>query len=215
MVANVRARSPQARQTRQEAILARTLALWRGGRYEDVTLQAVAEGIGLTKAALYGYFATKESLFLRLYETLLAAFLSELQRHLRLGGTHSPRSLAALVGTLLAEHPDLTRLMPHLAGVLERNIPPERALEHKRWLLGALAPVTAALEAALPELEEGGGLRLLTYTQALVAGLQPMADPAPAVAAVLAEDDLAPLRVGLPGALPDALGALYAGLVAR
>jgi AcrR family transcriptional regulator len=212
MVSRSRARSDHAKAERRAEILAATLDLWQEQRYEVLTLQAVAQKVGLTKAALYGYYATKESLFLHLYETQVAEFLQQLHRHLNLGGIHTPASLGVLVGTLLAERPALTRLLPHLAGVLERNISEERAAEHKRWLLRQLVPVAALLEGRLPGLGPGGGVRLLTYTQALAAGLYPMADPAPAVTRALADPSLAPLCVTFVPALEDALVCLYAGL---
>lgn len=212
MVTSSRARTAPAKAARRADILAHALRLWDGARYEEVTLQEVAGRVGLTKAALYGYFPTKESLFLSLYEGLLSAFLADLHRHLRLGGVHSPDSLAGLLGTLLLGHRALIRLIPHHAGLLERNISQEQAAAHKRWMLGELAPVAAQLERSLPGLTVGGGVELLTYTQALVAGLQPMSDPAPAVRAALHDPGLAPLCVSLERALPAALRALCRGL---
>ncbi|PNY82141.1 TetR/AcrR family transcriptional regulator [Deinococcus koreensis] len=213
MVTFARARTEPAKAARRADILAQTLQLWEGARYEDVTLQEVAVRVGLTKAALYGYFPTKESLFLSLYETLLAAFLADLHRHLRLGGVHSPGSLAALLGSLLEDHRALVRLIPHHAGLLERNISQERAAQHKLWMLGELAPVAERLEVSLPGLSGGRGVELLTYTQALVAGLYPMSDPAPPVRAALQDPHLAPMCVTLETALPTALAALYRGMV--
>ncbi|MBZ9714366.1 TetR/AcrR family transcriptional regulator [Deinococcus multiflagellatus] len=214
MVTSVRARSEGAKAARRAEMVRVAHALWRAHRYEDITLQAVATRLGLTKAALYGYFPTKESLFLALYETLLGDFLADWQRHLTLGGTHTPASLAALSTALLRDHADLTRLMPHLAGLLERNLTPEGALAHKRWLLSRLEPLLPALVHALPALDTERALALLTYTQALVAGLYPMGDPAPAVQAALSEPALAPLCVAFWPSLEGALAALYTGLCA-
>lgn len=213
MVTYSRARSNQAKAARRDDILGQTLHLWQRERYEDVTLQAVAASVGLTKAALYGYYPTKESLFLSLYETLLQDFLHELQKHLRLGGRHTPESLAELVSALFTEHQALTRLMPHLAGLLERNIPQERARQHKTWLLEQLHPVSAAVEAALDGLPPGGGFQLMVYTQALLAGLYPMSDPAPSVKAALQDPALAPLCIDLHTTLRAALSALYRGML--
>lgn len=215
MVTLARARSYSAKEARRADILHQTLTLWQTHRYEDVTLQAVAGRVGLTKPALYGYFPTKETLFLALYEEVLGAWLHALTRHLRLGGTHTPASLAALVCTLLAEHAALTRLIPHLAGLLERNISEDRARAHKGWLLGQLQPLAPLLEGALPGLPPGASLPLLTYTQALVAGLYPMSDPAPAVHAALQDPELQPLCVQFGPALQEALTALYTGLSVR
>lgn len=207
-----RARSDSAKEARRADILHQTLMLWQTHRYEDVTLQAVAGRVGLTKPALYGYFPTKETLFLALYEELVGAWLRDLTRHVRLGGRHTPASLAALICTLLAEHAALTRLIPHLAGLLERNISQERAHAHKVWLLEQLQPLAPLLETALRGLPPGTSLQLLTYTQALVAGLYPMSDPAPAVRAALQAPELAPLCVEFGPALQEALTALYAGM---
>ncbi|MBX8463635.1 hypothetical protein [Deinococcus sp. RIT780] len=70
----------------------------------------------------------------------------------------------------------------------------------------------AALTLERPDLPPGGGARLLTYTQALIAGLQPMSDPSPAVRAALDGTDLAALHLRLDEVLPDALHALITGL---
>ncbi|GGR18624.1 TetR/AcrR family transcriptional regulator [Deinococcus ruber] len=212
MVIQVRARSDEAKATRRAQILAEARVLLATTRYPDLTLTQLAGRVGLTKPALFAYFASKEALFLELYEVLLGQWLDRLGEHLRLGGTHTPRSLAALFTELATDTPELLRLMPLLAGLLEHNISAARALAHKRWLAGRLEDITPLLERALPGLPEGGGVRLLTYTQALIAGLQPMSEPAPAVREALAGSGLELLHVDLSAALQDSLGALYEGL---
>ncbi|MCD0163862.1 TetR/AcrR family transcriptional regulator [Deinococcus sp. 6YEL10] len=212
MVFNVRARSEEAKRERRQQILAAALTLWQTHRYPDLTLSAIAAGVGVTKAALFAYFPSKEDLFLSLYETLLGDWFDALDRHLHLGGTHTPASLARTVAALTLERPDLTRLIPLLASILEHNISAERAHAHKTWIAVHLARTAPLLETALPDLPPGGGARLLTYTQALIAGLQPMSDPSPAVRAALDDTDLAALHLRLDGVLPDALHALITGL---
>lgn len=213
MVANVRARSEEAKRTRREVILREAGALLGTARYPDLTLAQIAARVGLTKAALFSYFPSKEDLFLTLYEELLGGWLDELERHLRLGGTHTPASLAALLTELTAERPGLVRLIPLLAGLLEHNITAERAAGHKAWLSSRLTVLTPRLEAALPGLPRGAGARLLTYTQALIAGLYPMSEPAPAVRRALEDHSLAALHVDFGAALRDSLSALIRGLV--
>lgn len=71
-------------------------------------------------------------------------------------------------------------------------MPARRAARGGTHTPASLARTAPLLETALPDLPPGGGARLLTYTQALIAGLQPMSDPSPAV--------------------PDALHALITGL---
>lgn len=212
MVPLTRARSEQAKSVRREQILSEAQSLLLTTRYPELTLAEIAGRVGLTKPALFAYFSSKESLFLSVYEGALGDWLTALDRHLQLGGAHSPGTLAALITALSTERPALLRLIPLLAGLLEHNITPARALEHKRWLAGRLQTTTPLLGAALPGLPAGSGGRLLTYTQALIAGLQPMSEPTPAVREALAESGLVGLHVQLEAALQEGLEALYRGL---
>ena len=212
MVTHTRARSPVAKAARREQILDEAAALLLTTRYPALTLTDLAGRVGLTKPALFAYFPTKEALFLEVYETRLGDWLTALEKHLRLGGTHNARSLATLVTEVSLERPELLQLTPVLTSLLEHNISAARALQHKRWLAARLETVTPLLEAALPGLPPGGGARLLTYTQALIAGLHPMSAPAPAVREALSHSGLQPLHVSLATALQDSLEALYRGL---
>src|SRR5258708_39656027 len=61
-----RARSPEAKQHREDAILAaaRSLGAKRGIR--QITLTDIAEAVGMHKSALMRYFGTREQIFLHL-----------------------------------------------------------------------------------------------------------------------------------------------------
>src|SRR3984957_18355403 len=61
-----RARSPEAKQQREDAILgaARSLGAKRGIR--QITLTDIADTVGMHKSALLRYFETREQIFLRL-----------------------------------------------------------------------------------------------------------------------------------------------------
>ncbi|WP_019586101.1 TetR/AcrR family transcriptional regulator [Deinococcus apachensis] len=213
MVIQTRARTPESKLERRGRILDEALTLWQERRYPDVTLADIAARVGLTKPALFAYFATKEELFLSLYERLLGEWFDALDRHLRLGGTHTPPSLATLLATLITERPALARLIPLLAGLLEHNVSATRAAEHKTWVASRLAVTAPLLEAALPGLPGGSGPALLTYTQALVAGLQPLSEPSPAVREALATTGLGALHVDFAAALRESLTALLRGMV--
>ena len=214
MVTQMRARSDAAKQERRAQILTAARTLWQAHRYPDLTLNAIAASVGLTKAALFAYFPSTEDLFLSLYEDLLDHWFQDLNRHLDLGGTHTPATLARTLSTLTLDHADLARLIPLLAGLLEHNVSAERARAHKARVAAHLAATTPRLHRALPALQEDAATRLLTYTQALIAGLQPMSDPSPAVCEALRDSPLGALHLSLDAALPDALTALITGLCA-
>ena len=215
MVKQVRARSEEAKRARRTEILSQTRRLWASTRYADLTLQQVAQGVGLSKPALYAYFPTKEELFLSLTQQALDDWFAALEQHLRLGGRHTPASLVGLILALIEERTELVTLIPPLSALFERNVGVERARAYKHWLLGRTATLGPLLEQALPGLPTGGGLRLLTYTQALIAGLYPMSDPSASMHEVLSDPELGALRVEFLPALQDALTALCTGLVAE
>lgn len=212
MVRQVRARSGAAKAARRGAILAQTRQLWASTRYEALTLQQVAQGVGLSKPALYAYFPTKEELFLSLTQACLGEWLAAVERHLQLGGIHTPQSLARLMATLVHEQPELPGLLPLLPLLFEHNVSAARAAGYKRWLADWVARLGPLLERALPGLPAGGGLRLLTYTQALIAGLYPMSDASATVRQVLADPELKHLNVDFLPALEGALTAVCVGL---
>jgi hypothetical protein len=108
----------------------------------------------------------------------------------------------------LERHAPLTRLLALLQAVLEHNISRDEARRFKLWLLGRVMATATRLEQQLPHLGRGGGARLILRANALVVGLQGMAEPAPVVAEVLADPTLRPLRVEFRSEFVDAMEAL-------
>src|SRR6478735_11791569 len=82
-----RARSPEAKQQREDAILAaaRSLGAERGIR--QITLTDIADTVGMHKSALLRYFETREQIFLRLtaedWREWSAALRAKLERAAR------------------------------------------------------------------------------------------------------------------------------------
>lgn len=160
-----------------------------------LTLADAAAAAGLSKAAVYGYFATKEELLLAVLARALQGFFDELAGAVRRQRPGDAAGVEAALLAALARRPELLRLLPRLAGELEHNLTPEPALAFKQATLRQLGEVGPALERALPWLGVGDGGRLLLRLSASVAGLWPMAHPVGVMRDVLARDELAPLRV--------------------
>lgn len=208
-----RARRPEDKLARRESILAVAARVLSRSQFARVTMAQIAEHCGLAKGTLYLYFATKEELFLATLEVELAAWFDELAVALRAGGTTTARQFARAVVDSLAARERLADLLPLLHTVLEQNIAADTALGFKRMLVEKLSAGGPLLERVLPGLPPGGGLDLLLRTHALVVGLRQMADPPPALRAVLARDELAPLRIDFAAQLGDTLTALASGMM--
>lgn len=210
MVSNLRARQPQAKLARRQAILDAVLQVWPQRSYPSLTMAELAQSLSLSKGTLYLYFPTKEDLFLSLYESLLSEWLAHVQT--QLPHAHTPRSLAVWLAHSLAQRPQLCALVPLVPSILEYNISLERALQHKQWMLSQTLPVAQAIEQSLGNLPLGSGMQVLVVIHALVGGLHPMGCPSPAVQEAFTYPQLSLLQVHFEPTLAWALGAVLLGL---
>ena len=142
----LRARRPEHKQQRREAILtaARDLAHTSGVR--NVSLGAVADAVGLAKSNIQRYFGTREEIYLELLTEEWRQWAQTVSTRLR--DTHGTAgAIAALAGTLYrAANPS-----PALAQVYAED--PELATSHPA-LLPTLVRTLSALAAGLPTLRD-------------------------------------------------------------
>jgi AcrR family transcriptional regulator len=211
-----RARNDEAKRSRRSAILDTAWQLFQGTPYSAVAMAEVAERAGLAKGTLYLYFKTKEELFLALQEQQLMGWFDEVDRALaadRADRADWPSGdvVSLLCGTL-ERRPGVARLLAILSPTLEQNIPFAEALRFKRQLAERLAVTGALLERRLLFLATGEGAQLLLRCQALVIGLQHLADPAPVMRQVLAEPGMALFDIELKRELNATLHALLMGM---
>ena len=74
-----RARSKAEKLEREVVILAVTEKLLRQLGYDEMTMQAVADGSGIAKGTIYLYFKSREELILRVYEDLFDRWIDDLR----------------------------------------------------------------------------------------------------------------------------------------
>ena len=147
----VRARRPEHKQQRREAILAaaRDLALRRGVR--AITLGDLAEAVGLAKSNVVRYFGTREEIFVELCSEegyrLRDALLPRLE-----GVTEE--TLPGVLATTLMEHELLCELVSQLTTHLEHNwsfAAAERLKMSTTVVIGDVARVLAERPVGLDE----------------------------------------------------------------
>ncbi len=211
-----RARSPEDKQQRRQDILDCAWQLFQTRAWAELTMNDVAEASGLSKAALYRYFETKESLFLEVEEARLGEWLQGLGGDLdRLHRPASPEAVGTLIADSLVARPGLPRLLSLLHVSLEQNVPFDAALAFKRALHEWLVRLGARLEAALVSLPTGRGFGAAMQLHALCIGLWQMADAGPVVKRLLERPDLRSLRLDFQPALATGAATLLHGLLAR
>ncbi|QHC32929.1 MULTISPECIES: TetR family transcriptional regulator [unclassified Streptomyces] len=173
-----RARSAEAKQAREAAILdaARTLGRVRGVR--DVTLTDIAAAVGMHKSALLRYFETREQIFLALtaegWREWSAALRADLGRRER---ATSAEVAAVLAGTLAAR-PMFCDLLAQAPLNLERNVSIESVRSFKLVTLKEVELIGGELGRLLG-LDEQESVDTIATATSLAGALWQMATPGP------------------------------------
>jgi AcrR family transcriptional regulator len=210
-----RARTPDERAQREKAILAAAAALFDAGGLEGVTLNEVARRAGVAKSNLYRYFESREAILLALLNEDQAAAVSALEEGLaRLTGAVDARAVARVFVEVAVALPRFCVLQSALSTVLEQNLSEESIATYKRGVLRIGLRLGNALRAALPLLPQHAVGPFLRYLHVVIAGLRPLAHPAPAAARVLRDPQFAILKSDFAEDLEAMLAAMLAALCA-
>lgn len=152
--------------------------LFEQSSFDEITMADVARRARLAKGTTFLYFATKEALFLELFEQLLGEWLATLHDAVAQDERPWPSArLARIIGDTLLERPSLARLLP-LASALEANVEGERVAAFRHKLMRRLFGTGALVEQRLGLARAGDGAQLLHYSIAMIVGLRLPVDPA-------------------------------------
>jgi len=209
-----RARRPEDKEARRQAILAGARVLFEGTPYREIRMADVARRAGLAKGTVYLYFPTKEALFVAILRAELEGWLAGVEGAFgALAPGTPPRRVAKLLAASVASRPRLRRLLALLHGVLEENLAAAELRGFKRFLRDGVVRAGAALEAAAPGLAGGRGAELVLRLHALAIGIQSMADPSAPARRALRDPELALFDVAFEPMLSRTLSDLVAGML--
>ena len=213
-----RARRPEQKLQRRDAILgaARELALRDGVR--NVSLADIAARVSIHKSALLRYFETREQIFLELTAQAWIEWVAALRSALdatagnRAAGTAS--HVADVLARSFADRPLLCDLIAHTPLNLERNASPEAVRSYKLTSLGAVNEAATLVQGALPALTVAECTELVAALASLAGAGWQIANPVPALADLYASDPaLAQACVDLAPRLRRTAEILLAGLI--
>jgi AcrR family transcriptional regulator len=181
-----RARRPEHKRQRYEAILAaaRELAVRDGVR--AVSLADIAAAVGMHKSALLRYFETREDIYLRLAADDWQDWVAAMRTALAAAG--SAPEVAAAFATTLAEHPLLCDLLTHAPLNLERNVSLESVRPFKHAAVGGVTRIAEAVREVLPALSEQDAFELVGAVTMLAASLWQIGHPPETLARLYAEE---------------------------
>ncbi|WP_248966125.1 TetR/AcrR family transcriptional regulator [Sphaerisporangium perillae] len=207
----VRARRPEHKRQRREAILdaARELALRSGVR--AVSLGGVAAAAGLAKSNVGRYFGTREEIYLELAAEAWRDWGDEVAERLR-DATGAREVVDALAETLVAR-PFFCDLLGHMSTSLEHNVSVPAARAYKRVVLDVIAGLAALVVRAHPTLTESEAFELVGAAAGVAGMLYPVSNPSPVLVELYAQDP--DIAAACPPFLPTmkrTIMALIAGL---
>lgn len=182
-----RARSAEAKQARERAILDAARALGRRSGVRDVTLTDIAAAVGMHKSALLRYFETREQIFLELTAEEWRQWSAELCGDLA-GRPHAtPAEVAEVIARTLAARPMFCDLLAQAPLNLERNVSTESVRSFKLVTLGEVERIGGELHRLLGLTEQQAVDTIATATS-LAGALWQMASPGPRLRELYATD---------------------------
>jgi AcrR family transcriptional regulator len=215
-----RARRPEQKLQRRDAILGAARELARRDGVRTVSLADIAAEVGIHKSALLRYFETREQIFLELTAEAWRDWARALHAGLDAAspGSASPGS-AALVADVFArafaDRPLFCDLLAHTPLNLERNVSPEAVRHYKLTSLGMVDEAATLVARVLPALRTAEAREFVATLASLAGSLWQIANPAPALAELYASDPaLAQACVDLAPRLRRTAEILLAGLKA-
>jgi AcrR family transcriptional regulator len=207
----VRARSPEHKQQRRDAILAAARQLATESGVNNVSLGNLATAVGLAKSNLVRYFDTREEIFLELAGECWHDWRDAVLEQLR---AEDATVVDILVETLDAR-PLFCDLLTHSASSLEHNVSPSAVGNYKHIMVTVLCELGTAVARAHPHLTDSEGLSLVSAAIGLVSSTYPASNPpATLVEAYRQNPDIRPASPRFQPTMKHFLSAIAAGLPA-
>jgi AcrR family transcriptional regulator len=185
-----RARSAQAKQERESAILAAAQELGAARGIRTVTLTDIADAVGMHKSAMLRYFETREQIFLRLTAIGWHEWSADLRSRLGELPAHAPAPAATISQAFadsLVARPMFCDLLAQAPLNLERNVSLESVRAFKLATLEEVHAISAEL-TRLRDLTEQQAVDVIATATSMAGALWQMATPGPEVQALYRSD---------------------------
>ena len=181
-----RARRPDQKEQRREAILAAARDLAAAKGVAQVSLGDIAAAVGLVKSNVLRYFGTREEIYLQLTMRDGTEWADAVRD--RLGDASGIDQMASALADSFAERPLYCDLIGHAETMLEHNVSLEVLHTYKLWAIDMYARVGERIMAACPELTGRDGSSVVFAAGAFVGRLYPLSQPPPTLAELYARE---------------------------
>jgi AcrR family transcriptional regulator len=216
MVIKQRAIGDADKAIRRDAILDAAEALFLEHPDRMASVAEVAEAAGLAKGTVYLYFPSKEEMLLALHERHVAAFFDELTQRLEQPAPVDYETVWEIARRHIVASRAYLDLTSRCFGLMDREIPVERALHFKMEVGQMLARAGAGLERHFPALLPGEGVSALCNSYGLMVGLWQLMHPNERFGeAMMQRPEMRMFHRDYATEVDRALRALWAGILSR
>ena len=209
-----RARQPEQKEQRREAILAAGWTLFKEIGYTAISMTRVAKTAGLAKGTLYLYFKTKEELFLAILTDWFPTFFDALNRLVQeMPPGLSVEQAATRFASFLTENLTELHLMSLGPGILEHNTGDDAIRRFKETTLFHVAQTGQIMEDTFPFVATGSGPQLVLDIYVMIVGaMQVTMMPEHVAALVSQEPHLKPFDIEIEAYLAHLIGTHLSGI---
>ena len=208
-----RARRPEHKEQRREAILAAARALATRDGVRAVNLGDIAAEVGVHKSALLRYFETREEIYLQLTADCWAEWIEALRAELP-GAKPTPAGVAKVITRTLVDRPLFCDLLTHAPLNLERHVSLESVRAYKTTAIERVWIVSELIGNAVPGLGKAGGRKAVGAITAFAAAFWQVSHPPETLARFYEEEpEFAHSVMDFAGRVEELTSAVLTGLL--
>lgn len=173
-----RARKPEQKAVRRDAILNAARSLFSELDYEEISLNGIAREAGFSKPNVYRYFSTREEIFLAIFEEEQGQFVDSLIVRLKRIRAKDPVDAICRAWVEIAmKHRTWLDLLPQLSMSMEKNSSVEQLVEFKKVGYERFGRLLEAFHQTYPAIDQDGWVLVAQCGYSLMAGLWPHTNP--------------------------------------
>lgn len=172
-----RARTKEQIENRIDEILNSCAELYEELDFEDITLKMISDRTSLSRTTMYGYYKTKEEIFLDLMKREYLGWNDALESAFSKKVIDGRKDFAKLVAKTLLERPIFLRLLSIQQTIIERNSSQEQLTNFKTQSGVIFATLESGLDKAFPTASKEDKEQFMVQMLIYILGFYPFTHP--------------------------------------
>ncbi|MDD3338085.1 MAG: TetR family transcriptional regulator [Lachnospiraceae bacterium] len=127
-----RARTPEQIENRQNEIILACKEIYEKDGYDAVTMKGISEMTSFTRPAIYGYYKTKEEIFMDILKEEFSLWSEDFQKRCQRTNDNSRETFCSLLADSMCDRTVLLELLSVHLNTMENNTRLERLVEFKK-----------------------------------------------------------------------------------